>query len=60
MHYLCEKYYKPIIVQYYITHGISWVRRLIVLDLEMYSLSRTYSYVGHLLYHLLKEFRKTC
>ena len=60
MYYLCEKYYKPITVQYYIAHGVSWVRRLIVLDLEMYSLSRTYSYVGHLLYHLLKEFRKTC
>ena len=60
MYYLCGKYYKPITVQYYIAHGVSWVRRLTVLDLQMYSLSRAHSYVGDLLYHLLKEFRKTC
>ena len=27
MYYLCEKYYKPITVQYYIANCISWVLR---------------------------------
>ena len=27
MYYLCEKYYKPIIVQYYIADCVSWVPR---------------------------------
>ena len=34
MYHLCEKYYKPIIVQYYITNCISWLRRLTSLDLR--------------------------
>ena len=28
MYYLCEKYYKPITVQYYIADCVSWVPRL--------------------------------
>ena len=31
--YLCEKYYKPIIVQYCITDCVSWVPELTLLDL---------------------------
>ena len=34
MYYLCEKYYKPITVQYYITDCVSWVPRLTLLDLR--------------------------
>ena len=33
IYYLCEKYYKPIIVQYYITNCVNWVSRLTLLDL---------------------------
>ena len=33
MYYLCEKYYKPITVQYYIANCISWIPRLTLLDL---------------------------
>ena len=33
MYYLCEKYYKPIIVQYYIADCVSWPSRLTFLDL---------------------------
>ena len=33
-HYLCEKYYKPIIVQYYVANCISWVPRLTLLGLR--------------------------
>ena len=32
MYYLCEKYYKLIIVQYYIPNCVSWVPRLALLD----------------------------
>ena len=32
MYYLCEKYYKLIIVQYYIPNCVSWVPRLSLLD----------------------------
>ena len=28
MYYLCEKYYKPITVQYYVANCVSWVWRL--------------------------------
>ena len=28
MYHLCEKYYKPITVQYYIANCVSWVLRL--------------------------------
>ena len=34
MYYLCEKYYKPITVQYYIADCVSWVPRLTLLDLQ--------------------------
>ena len=34
MYYLCEKYYKPITVQYYIANCVSWVPRLTLLDLR--------------------------
>ena len=33
MYYLCEKYYKPIAVQYYIIDCISWTK-LALLDLQ--------------------------
>ena len=32
-YYLCEKYYTPITVQYYIADCVSWVPRLTLLDL---------------------------
>ena len=31
---LCEKYYRPITVQYYIANCVSWVPRLTLLDLQ--------------------------
>ena len=31
---LCEKYYKPITVQYSIAHCVTWVLRLTLLDLQ--------------------------
>ena len=34
MYYLCEKYYKPITVQYYIADSVSWVLRLTSLNLR--------------------------
>ena len=34
MYYLCEKYYKPITVQYYIANCVYWVPRLTLLDLR--------------------------
>ena len=34
MHYLCEKYYKRITIQYYMANCISWVPRLTLLDLQ--------------------------
>ena len=34
MYFLCEKYYKPITVQYYIADCVSWVPRLTLLDLQ--------------------------
>ena len=33
MYHLCEKYYKPIIVQCYPANCVSWVDRLTLLDL---------------------------
>ena len=33
MHYLYEKYYKPITVQYYVADSLSWVPRLNLLEL---------------------------
>ena len=56
MYYLCEKYYKPITVQYYIADCVSRVPRLTLLDLtnklNLGTCSRngTHSYVGDLLY----------
>ena len=56
MYYLCEKYYKPNTVQYYIANCVSWVPRLTLLDLTKQpdlrtrSQNRTHSYVGDLLY----------
>ena len=52
MYYLCEKYYKPMTVQYYIADGVSWVPRLTLLDLQTRSWKATCSYVGDLLYHV--------
>ena len=34
MYYLCEKYYKPITVQYCIANCVNWVSRLTLLDLK--------------------------
>ena len=34
MYYLCERYYKPFIVKYYIVICISWVPRLTLLNLQ--------------------------
>ena len=34
MYYFCEKYYKPLSVQYYTADCISWVPRLTLLDLQ--------------------------
>ena len=34
MYYLCEKYYKPITVQYCIADCVNWVSRLTLLDLK--------------------------
>ena len=34
VYYLCEKYYKPITIRYYIADCVSWVRRLTLLDLK--------------------------
>ena len=56
MYYLCEKYYKPITVQYYIADCVSWVPRLTLLDLankldlQTHSCNGTHLYVGDLLY----------
>ena len=33
MYYLCEKYYKPVTVQYYIADCVRWVPKLTLLDL---------------------------
>ena len=63
MYYLCEKYYKPITVQYYIADCVSWVPRLTLLDLtnklDLQTRSRngTRSYVGDLPYWLPKKTR---
>ena len=37
MYYLCKKYYKPIIVQYYMANYVinSWVPRLTLLDFQI-------------------------
>ena len=58
MYYLCEKYYKPITLQYYTADCVSWVPRLTVglmnkLNFRMCSRNGTRSYVGDLLYVLL-------
>ena len=34
MYYLCEKYYKPITVRYYIADCVNWVPRLTLFDLR--------------------------
>ena len=41
MYYLCGKYYKPFIGQYYIANCVSWVPRLTLLDWQMHSQNRT-------------------
>ena len=56
MYYLCEKYHKPIIVQYNLANCVSWVPTLALLDLtnklDLWTCSRnrTCLYVGDLLY----------
>ena len=34
MYHLCEKFYKPITIQYSITNSVSWVPTLTLLDLK--------------------------
>ena len=48
MYYLCEMYYKPTTVQYYIADCVSWVPRLTLLDLRTCFWTGTHSYVGNL------------
>ena len=43
MYYLCEKYYKPIIVQYYIADCVSWVPRLTCWTYEQIGLTNALS-----------------
>ena len=56
MYYLCEKYYKPIMVQYYIADCVSlgtlanFVGPMNKLDLWTHSQKGTCSYAGDLLY----------
>ena len=55
MYYLCEKYYKPITVQYYIADCVSWVPRLTVgitnkVDFRKHSCNGIHSYGGDLMY----------
>ena len=47
---MCDKYYKPITVQYCIADCVIWVPRLTLLDLQMHSQNRTCLYVGNLLH----------
>ena len=50
-YYLCEKYYKPITVQYYVADCIRWVPRLTLLDLtRTHSQDGTHLHVGDLRY----------
>ena len=46
MYYLCVKYYKPVIVQYYIVDCVIWVLRLTLLDLQTCFPNRTHSQLG--------------
>ena len=52
----CEKYYKPLTVQYYITNCVSWISRFVgllnKLDLWTHSWKGTHSYLGNLLYYI--------
>ena len=41
--YLCEEYYQPITVQYYIANCVSWVPRLTLLDLKQIALMNAQS-----------------
>ena len=50
MYYLCEKYYKPVTVQYYIADYVIWLPRLTLSDLWTRSQNRTHSFVGDLVY----------
>ena len=34
MYYLCDKYYRPIIIKYYVAYCVGWVPRLTLLDLQ--------------------------
>ena len=50
MCYLCEKYYKPVTVPYYIANCVSLVPRLTLLDLPTYGIykvpSKWNSFIG--------------
>ena len=50
MYYLCEKYYRPITVQYYTGDFEGWVPKLTLLDLQMCSQIGTCLFVGVFLY----------
>ena len=50
MYYLCGKYYKSIILQYYVADCVNWVPRLTLLDFRTHSWKEIHSYVSELLY----------
>ena len=52
MYYLCEKYYKPIVVQYYITNCVSWVPSLTLLGLRTNWIYKLDSMLGMELAHM--------
>ena len=53
---MCEKYYKPVTVQYYIADYVIWVPRLTLLDLWTWSQNRSCSYIGILLHSQTFQF----
>ena len=48
--YLCEKFSKPITVQYHTVDCVSWVPSLTLLDLGRHSRDRTHLHEENLLY----------
>ena len=52
MYCLCEKYYKPITIQYYIADCVSCAPRLTLLDLRTRSQNGTCLYVGDIHTHI--------
>ena len=46
----CEKYYKPMRIQYYIADCVSWVPKLTLLDLQTPTWNEYHLHAGDLLY----------